>query len=661
MSLRSTLTRLVTAGDSRLSTALLATVVACTASGSQGLPGADPDDSGGVADFEQVQGKLLMGTCTISSATPPLMTVALLDNETAYFTKRFSDGKITLNANQAAGNAPCEMASTGTIKVTASGTTASSNGRSVILDFTNGTFGAGTSAIVPGIVIDLSGATDPGLANTLKIRGASGADKLTFGAGAISGVYALNFDAASMATPAADYADVTFKQIKTVIVNGSTGNDVITGEGGLGTGAVFPAVLRMFGGAGDDSLTGGSGNDFLVGGTGADAFLYSPGTDTVDYSARSSALTIKTIVGANWAVAANGTDLSGDLTMVTGLDLPGDRIADGILVIKGGSGVDTVTIAPASTVSHTVYGGAGNDVFTGSTSGSGLDKFEGDLGDDVCNGATAAMSYASRATPVVVSTCTGTCAAGGPATDGDDNDGDPAMTVSAMGTSGSLADDGTASDKSVTFTLGTPAPTLAVGDVGKYLRVIGLTVANNNNSEVRGYKITAVDDTAHTVTVNVSSNPAFNEAALTGAITAWQIVTAERDNVRCGYVLGGQSDDVITGDSRDNTLRGGDGSDRLIGGAGDDHLYGDDGADILYGGAGADHLHGGADADTLVGGDDEDFLEGGTENDSFTCDGKNLPTDAAIGSAPGALDILLDFSSPGAGTDTKTGTDCNAS
>ena len=648
---------LVQAGKFRLSAAFLAMAVSCTGpeagtdpamNGTQPPPSTNPADSPtapdnveGVGDFQEIQGKLLMGTCAISTATPPIMTVAILDNETAYFTKRASDGKIVLNANQV-GGAPCEMVATGNIKVTASGTTASSIGRSVILDYANGAFGGAVSATVAGTIIDLSGAADATFKNTLKIRGTSGVDKYTFGPGATAGVYALNFDAPSVATPPVDWVDVTFKQVKTAIVNMGGGNDVISGAGGAGTGSTaFPGVLKMYGGAGDDSLTGGLGDDFLVGGAGSDALLASAGTDTADYSARTVDQTLKTIVGTNAAVTANATDYSGDLTAMTGLDLPGDRIADGIAIIKGGAGIDTITIAPTSTVAHTVFGGAGDDVFTGSTSGSGADRFDGETGNDTCNGAYAAMSYATRTAPITVTIGAGVT-----------DDGDPAIVTNVGAAAGAAADEGTTGNGIIVLTGLTG---MVVGDVGKFVVLSGFTVPAQD-SGAAGCVITTYTS-ATSVRVDCTANAMFDDTVSLAGTLTWSVIDPELDDVLCGNVYGGTGNDTITGSSGNNIIYGGAGNDAISGGAGSDQLFGEAGTDTIHGGAGDDTLNGGADADTLVGGDDDDFLDGGAGNDTFTCDGANASGGGA-GTSPGEVDTRVDFSSPGAGTDIAGAADC---
>ncbi len=76
-------------------------------------------------------------------------------------------------------------------------------------------------------------------------------------------------------------------------------------------------------------------------------------------------------------------------------------------------------------------------------------------------------------------------------------------------------------------------------------------------------------------------------------------------------VIGGISNDRLTGNALGNVLRGGPGSDTLIGAEGVDLLLGEGDNDTLDGGAGRDFLIGGLGADKLFGGSDDDLLIGG--------------------------------------------------
>jgi RTX calcium-binding nonapeptide repeat (4 copies) len=86
----------------------------------------------------------------------------------------------------------------------------------------------------------------------------------------------------------------------------------------------------------------------------------------------------------------------------------------------------------------------------------------------------------------------------------------------------------------------------------------------------------------------------------------------EHDNIGPDVttVLGGNGDDVITGNDYANALSGDSGNDVITGGGGDDRLFGGPGADRLDAGAGQDYLEGGDGDDILIGGADVDTFYG---------------------------------------------------
>jgi len=195
---------------------------------------------------------------------------------------------------------------------------------------------------------------------------------------------------------------------------GGAGNDVITLDE---TNGILPAA-RLFGGAGDDTLTGGSGNDELNGGSGNDALFGRAGNDVLSGGDGNDTLTGG--AGSDHMFGGDGNDRliwnPGD-----GSDLfeGGDGIDTA--EVNGGSGAETFTVAAngdrvdfervspapfsidigstenlsvnmgggddnfstsgdlASLISITVDGGAGNDTIHGS---NGSDRLLGGAGDD---------------------------------------------------------------------------------------------------------------------------------------------------------------------------------------------------------------------------------------------------------------------------------------
>ena len=87
------------------------------------------------------------------------------------------------------------------------------------------------------------------------------------------------------------------------------------------------------------------------------------------------------------------------------------------------------------------------------------------------------------------------------------------------------------------------------------------------------------------------------------------------------FMLGGATDDNLTGGIKSDLLVGNAGHDTLNGGDGDDVLIGGFGQDTLKGDAGNDVLLGGANEDILDGGDGNDLLKGGAGMDVYQFNG----------------------------------------
>jgi Ca2+-binding RTX toxin-like protein len=82
-------------------------------------------------------------------------------------------------------------------------------------------------------------------------------------------------------------------------------------------------------------------------------------------------------------------------------------------------------------------------------------------------------------------------------------------------------------------------------------------------------------------------------------------------------LIGGNNQDVLTGNGGNNQIDGGPGGDDISGRAGNDRLLGGAGFDILRGELGNDNLFGGNDNDVLEGGDGGDQLSGDKGNDTM--------------------------------------------
>ncbi|MEP7048928.1 MAG: calcium-binding protein [Pseudomonadota bacterium] len=576
---------------------------------------------------------LLSTTCTVNATG---LTIAVNAAETVVIALSSTDGKVTVNSNDAAGN-PCEVAATLGITVTAG--TAGDHG--VFLDLSNGLFSKATAANAPKIKLTLGSGTN----DTLSVRGSSGVDRFYFGKGTTAGTTLLNFNGGT-GTGFDNLPDVAITGAEHVTVSAGAGDDVIDGSGLFGTIAAYPTALSLYGGPGDDTLLGGAGDDTLSGDAGNDQLNGGKGNNS--YSSGSandgtdvvtvSALAVDTV---DYSLRFNPISVVLNNSAVSGESGENDTIPDTVSTVIGGSGNDSLSAAGSSR-SHTLFGGPGNDTLTGGNGSDTLDGGDGVLqadGDDLFIGAKATVSYSGRSQPVTV-TVNGS-GTGGP----DANDGDPATTRHVQLNVAAVAG---ATISAATNTV-TGLTEMTTSSVGHLLVISGSTAAHDNGS----YHIVAVTN-ATTVVLDATDTAAkVTWADDNGAHWSYsEDAAAEKDEVRCPNVRGSANAmNTLTGDANANWLSGGSLTDVITGGAGDDTLTGGDGNDTLYGGLGDDTLIGGLGNDTLIGGDGNDVLEGDDNSDSFECDGKN---DASSnGTAPGRTDYSVDYNAGSPDNDTR--------
>lgn len=150
-----------------------------------------------------------------------------------------------------------------------------------------------------------------------------------------------------------DRVECPLGSVHTINASGGDQNDLIDVNV---TGTTY---ANLDGGSGDDTLKATSQSI-------ADTFIGGTGTDTV------------TFAGVSYDLTANLNGLYDDNFGVA------DWIKSDIEGITGGNGNDTLTGAPASTITTSrLFGGNGNDTLT---SGGGNTYFEGDGGNDTLTG-----------------------------------------------------------------------------------------------------------------------------------------------------------------------------------------------------------------------------------------------------------------------------------
>ena len=240
----------------------------------------------------------------------------------------------------------------------------------------------GFDAVDGGIGTD----TISALANATVIGLSSVTGVETISAGTFTGVYITG----SANADTLDFSGVTLTNI--VRVEGGAGNDTLIGNAAINTLWGGLGNDRIDGGAGNDNLQGDDGDDVLIGGSGNDVLNGGVGIDTVDYSAATANLTI------NLATTTAQTITTGESDTITNIEN-----------VIGGSGADTIT---GSTLANNLNGGAGNDRIRG---GLGNDTITGGLGADVAVFAGLQASYS-----IVTNAGTITIVDNAPTTDGND-------------------------------------------------------------------------------------------------------------------------------------------------------------------------------------------------------------------------------------------------
>lgn len=196
-----------------------------------------------------------------------------------------------------------------------------------------------------------------------------------------------------------DFSDVTLTGI--VRIEGGAGDDTIIGSAANDTILGNAGVDTLTGGFGNDILTGGTEDDILSGGDGNDEFRVTgtnhgfdavdggAGTDRITAQANNTAIgltylsEVETITGGSYT----GVYIRGSAGNDT-LDFTGTTLT-AITRIDGGAGNDIITGNSAANViaggngNDYLFGGAGNDTLTGD---AGDDILIGGLGNDVLNG-----------------------------------------------------------------------------------------------------------------------------------------------------------------------------------------------------------------------------------------------------------------------------------
>jgi Ca2+-binding RTX toxin-like protein len=542
-----------------------------------------------------------LNTPCVYSASTKVATLLVANGETAILTRRIPDGALLVNGQTCGAGTASNIT-----RIDINEDPNSTGSQSIVVEYTTGTFGLGSSASV-GIAVSLGSGSD-----SFSLKGTSSADVFCVAA---DGIYVSASDS---------YKDITVTSTGTLEYNFALagGNDSFTAQGPCsGASNPFLQPLIVIGGEGADKVVGGSGNDSLYGGDGDDSlsgalgndtcsgdsgndyfdearpsgttngndvYLDSAGTsDVVDYSSRATVLRVDIE-----ALAASGDDGESGINEA-------DQVVSGIDMIRGGSDADVLTGDGAG---NKLYGGPGNDTLTG---GLGSDTLDGQAGDDllvegaVNSGAdiligglgTDTADYSARSTSLIITMD------GRNADDGAPGETDNVAADVERCLGGSAADTITGNAGNNVIRGGAGADVLNGGDGDD--KFDDPLASNGGDIITGGAGYDTVDYSAFAGALTVSMDGVAANDGLSG----------EGDNV-------GSDVEVCIGGGGDDSITGGPGPNDLYGGAGNDVLHGAGGVDMLSGGAGADSLFGDAGEDTLDGeGASGDVLDCGPGDD----------------------------------------------
>ena len=446
-------------------------------------------------------------------------------------------------------------------------------------------------------------------------------------------------------------------------LTGSDFNDTLTGNSGNNV---------LAGGLGDDALDGGSGADTMYGVAGADFYV----VDNVDDTAVES----DELFGGNDTVASTVSFTLG--LGIERLDLYGTGTINGTGNRLGNTifGNDADNVLSGMDGFDYLYGGLGNDTLDGGTGG---DWMEGNSGNDtyyvdstfdvVTDGGGSgagggvdlvytSVSYALNfGDDIEYLTLTGTAAINGTGNDLDNNILGNNGSNTIEGGIGNDTLDGGAGTDTVSYSSATSGVTVSLLLVGAQNTVGAGTDDLSNFENISGsyFDDTLTGNAGNNILIDWGGNDVLNGGAgadtvsyesSTSPVAVSLLLTSAQNTIGAGTdtlinfenLIGGSSDDSLTGSTGSNILIGGLGNDVLNGLAGTDtasYETANIGVTVSLVLAGAQDTMG-AGIDTL---ENLENLTGSNFNDTLMGNSGNNLIEGLLG------DDLLDG---GAGTDT---------
>lgn len=349
-----------------------------------------------------------------------------------------------------------------------------------------------------------------------------------------------------------------------VQINGTAGDDVLTGS------AVFDALHgssgndTLSGGGDDDFLSGGSGDDILSGGTGDDEIHGDQGADTMSGGGGNDRFVFRSASDIRFGESIDGGAGSDDVIAVYS---DSDYDFAGISIAR----VERLVFAANENVVVSLdqdHIGAGGIVAIDGAAGQNVVRISGsdiDLTDVVFNtwSANDAIIIAGSAAAANVLTGSG---------------------MDDRITGGDLDD-------------------IVHGGAGA-----DILDGGGGGVDTLSYAGAAVAVTVNLRTFSTAGS-AVNSDAFGDVLSGFE---SSFENV-----IGGNGADTLTGSAAANRLEGGLGNDTINGGSGNDNLVGGGGNDRINGGTGSDLIAGGTGSDRLTGAAGKDEMTGGGGADRF--------------------------------------------
>jgi trimeric autotransporter adhesin len=457
---------------------------------------------------------------------------------------------------------------------------------------------------------------------------------------------------------------------------GNAGADSLIGYGGED---------ELFGGDGDDWLQPGAGIDMVDGGAGRDQLSYRESSDAVivDLLAHTASggdaegdvfISIERLEGSDFSDVLYGDDAQ---NVVHGRD------GDDTLYGRGGSDLLTGDLFPSDVGddyldggagADTLQGGAGNDTLDGGTGADGMaggsddDTYVVDnVGDVVTEGASEGTDTAlSAISYALVANVENLILIGSDNVNGTGNELNNTITGNAAANAldggdgndtlnGGLGVDtlnGGAGNDTFLYAIGDGNGSMNGGDGTDTLYVTDGAAAGILNATWNGASLTVLSGNALTSIETITADLGDGVDWLVYAAGSAAVTVNLATNAASGFfsisnierVVGGNANDVLSGNGLDNRLDGGAGDDTLVGGGGIDTLIGGDGGDVLSGGLSNDSIQAGAGNDAISWsvGDGRDTVDGGADSDTFNATGT---ANAQLGNATwngAALTALMD-------------------